>query len=282
MAESATGAAAHLPQDFEALRTLTLARRESMPKRLVQVAEYALTHPDEIAFGTTTEIAAKAAVQPSTLVRFAKTLGYAGFSDLQDVFRSRLKDRWPNYQERLAALRQSHDPRSGSGALLDGFVGAAAASLQRLHKTMDPTLIDQAADLLAKAETIYLIGQRRAYPIASYLAYAFSKLHIRTGLITNIASLGNEEAAFAGPRDAAIAISFTPYTPVTIGLAATLQERQVPVIAMTDSPFSPLAPLSKVLFEIVETDYAAFRAMSATTCLAMTLAVAVGERRDAS
>ena len=69
---------------------------------------------------------------------------------------------------------------------------------------------------------------------------------------------------------------------MTIGLATTLQERQVPVIAMTDSPFSPLAPLSKVLFEIVETDYAAFRAMSATTCLAMTLAVAVGERRDAS
>ena len=179
-----------LPTYFEGLRTLTLARREGMPKRLAQVAEYALTHPDEIAFGTTVEIAAKAAVQPSTLVRFAKTLGYAGFSDLQDVFRSRLKDQWPNYQERLAALRQSHDPRSGSGALLDGFVGAAAASLQRLHKTMDPALIDQAADILAKAETIYLIGQRRAYPIASYLAYAFSKLRIRTGLITNIAAWG--------------------------------------------------------------------------------------------
>lgn len=282
MAETTAKAAAQLPQDFEALRALTMARREGLPKRLVQVAEYALTHPDEIAFGTTTEIAAKAQVQPSTLVRFAKSLGYAGFSDLQEVFRSRLKDRWPNYQERLAALRQSHDPRSGSGALLDGFVGAAAASLQRLHKTTDPHTIDQAADVLARAETIYIIGQRRAFPIASYLGYAFSKLRIRTGLISNIASLGNEEAAFAGPRDAAIAISFTPYTPVTIGLAATFQERQVPVIAFTDSPFSPLAPLSKVLFEIVETDYAAFRAMSATFCLAMTLAVAVGERRDAN
>lgn len=280
MADSKGKSKTALPQDFDALRALTLARQSELPKRLVQVAEYALTHPDEIAFGTTTEIAAKAEVQPSTLVRFAKTLGYAGFSDLQEVFRSRLKDRWPNYQERLAALRQAHDPRSGSGALLDGFVGAAAASLQRLHKTTDPQAIDQAADILARAETIYLLGQRRAFPIASYLAYAFAKLHIRTVLISNIASLGNEEAAFAGPRDAALAISFTPYTPVTLGLAAGLKERQVPLIAMTDSPFSPLAPAASVLFEVVETDFAGFRALSASLCLAMTLAVAVGERRE--
>ncbi|WP_374368424.1 MurR/RpiR family transcriptional regulator [Dongia sp.] len=279
MADSKGKSKPALPQDFDALRALTLARQSELPKRLAQVAEYALTHPDEIAFGTTTEIAAKAEVQPSTLVRFAKTLGYAGFSDLQEVFRSRLKDRWPNYQERLAALRQAHDPRSGSGALLDGFVGAAAASLQRLHKTTDPQAIDQAAEILARAETIYLLGQRRAFPIATYLAYAFAKLHIRTVLISNLASLGSEEAAFAGPRDAALAISFTPYTPVTLGLAASLKERQVPLIAMTDSPFSPLAPAASVLFEVVETDFAGFRALSASLCLAMTLAVAVGERR---
>ena len=46
-------------------------------------------------------------MQPSTLVRFAKAIGYAGFSDLQTVFRHRLRDRWPDYEDRLRTLNDS-------------------------------------------------------------------------------------------------------------------------------------------------------------------------------
>ena len=54
----------------------------------------------------------------------------------------------------------------------------------------------------------------------------------------------------------------------------------MPVIAITDSPFSPLAPSATVQFEIVEADYSGFRSLSATLCLAMALAVATGARRE--
>ncbi len=37
----------------------------------------------------------------ATLIRFAQTIGYAGFTDLQEVFRAQLKSRWPEYRERL-------------------------------------------------------------------------------------------------------------------------------------------------------------------------------------
>ena len=46
------------------------------PRRLAQVAVYAIESPDNIAFGTVAGVAAEAKVQPSTLVRFAKALGY--------------------------------------------------------------------------------------------------------------------------------------------------------------------------------------------------------------
>ena len=89
------------PRSYDALKELLLARREELPRRLVQVAAFALENPDEIAFGTVASVAAQADVQPSTLIRFAQTLGYAGFSDLQEVFRAQLKSRWPDYRERL-------------------------------------------------------------------------------------------------------------------------------------------------------------------------------------
>ena len=63
------------PKDYQALRALIAQRAEDLPRRLMQVAGYALDNPDEIAFGTVASIAAKADVQPSALVRFSRALG---------------------------------------------------------------------------------------------------------------------------------------------------------------------------------------------------------------
>ena len=61
-----------VPRDFETLRATILDRRETLPKRIAQIAAYALDNPDDIAFGTAASIAASAGVQPSTLIRFAQ------------------------------------------------------------------------------------------------------------------------------------------------------------------------------------------------------------------
>ena len=59
------------PHDFNKLRDLIVEARNTMPKRLAQVAAYTIEFPDDIAFGTVSRISEQAAVQPSTLVRFA-------------------------------------------------------------------------------------------------------------------------------------------------------------------------------------------------------------------
>jgi len=56
--------------------------------------------------------------------------------------------------------------------------------------------------------------------------------------------------------------------------------RNVPVVAITDSPFSPLSPSASIQFEIVEADYAGFRSLAATLSLAMALAVATGALKE--
>ena len=63
------------PQEFRALRDVIVERRDKLPRRLAQVAAYAVESPDEIAFGTVASIASAAKVQPSTLVRFAQGHG---------------------------------------------------------------------------------------------------------------------------------------------------------------------------------------------------------------
>ena len=270
------------PQDFDALRARLIADGDNLPKRLRQAAAYAIDHPDEIAFGSTASIAARAHIQPSTLVRFAQALGYAGFSDLQRVFRSRLRDRWPDYTERLRAIGPAGPDADGPTRFLGGFIDAAEASLANLRRNLAPETFAKAIALLSAADAIFVLGQRRALPVASYLTYALTKLGIKASLVDNVASLGPEQLQAARPRDALVSISFAPYTPSTIDLTATAAARGIPAVAITDSAFSPLIPHAAAWIEVVEADYAAFRSISATFCLAIALAVSVGDHRNAA
>jgi len=267
------------PRNLNELRSLIAQRRVKLPKRLLQAGEFALAHPQEIALNTAAEIATKAHVQPSTLVRFAQALGYSGFSDLQAIFRSHAKERWPEYNERLQALRETPGERS-VGALLAGFARASTASIARVEASLSAALLEQAVDVLSRAQTIHLIGARRAFPVVTYLAYAFGKLGIVARLIDQAGGLAQEHVSLVRPNDAVLAVSFTPYTPTTIELTAKAVQQGVPVVAITDTPFSPLVPGASVWLEVAEADHVAFRSLAGTMALAMTLAVAIAESRQ--
>jgi DNA-binding MurR/RpiR family transcriptional regulator len=260
------------------LQQLISNRSESLPKRLLQVAGYALNNPDEIAFGTAASIAAAAAVQPSTLVRFAQSLGFEGFSDLQGVFRSRLRERVLSYDERLSHLRAEPTAHKAS-VMFAGFAEAAERSIRELKLALDGEKLEEAVECLAQADTIYLIGLRRSFPITSYMSYAFGKLGVKSQLVGGTGGLAAEAVSFATTRDVVLAISFTPYASETVKLTQGAFARDVPVISVTDSPFSPLVRVSKLWFEVTESHFEGFRSMSATLALAMTMTVAVAERR---
>jgi DNA-binding MurR/RpiR family transcriptional regulator len=269
------------PESFDDFQRRLIEIEPHLPKRLRQAAAYALEHPDEFALSTASSLARNAEVQASTLVRLAQTLGFAGFSELQEVFRSRLRNRWPDYSERLKALHENARDSGDPSHLLFGFADSAAASIARLREGVRRRELDRAVSLLAGAGTIHCLGQRRSFCVAHYLTYALSQLGVPASLIDNVGGLGPEELAQAGAGDALVAVSFSPYAPFTVDLAKRARRAGVPVVAITDSALSPLAALADVRFDIVESDFGSFRSLSATFCLAMTLAVAVGEKRSA-
>ena len=266
------------PRDFEALKQRLVEIEPSLPRRLKQTAAYALRHPDEVALGTAASVARRAEVQASTLVRFAQALGFAGFSDLQGVFRETLRHRWPDYQERLSAL-PAHAPGDPS-SLLEGFADAAARSVAALRAGLDRVALRTAVDRLAAARRVFVLAQRRAFGVAHYLAYAFGQLGVAAVLADDVGGLGAEQIGALDGEDALLAVSFAPYSPTTLALARAARERGAAVVAITDSALSPLAALADVRLDVSEADFSAFRSLAATHCLATTLAVAVAEARS--
>ena len=185
------------------------------------------------------------------MIRFAQALGYSGFSDLQLVFQSHARDRWPDYNTRLEAL-QGGAISGDVAALLDGLVEASCNSTISFRQSVDLVALEQAVVVLAAARTIHIVGVRRAFPVAIYLTYALQKLGARCDLIDQLGGLGGRQVDLIDPEDALLAVSFTPYASETLSITRAAFDRGVPVIGITHFPFSPLVQTASVWLEVAE------------------------------
>ena len=263
------------PGTMEAFEARLQEVAEDLPKRLKQCAEFVAENPERIAVSTVAELATAAGVQPSAFVRFCQILGFSGFSEMQRLFRDAYAPRWPDYRTRIDTLRSSGQDRPA--ALLADFVEAGRHSLESLAKTVDYAALDAAVDILAAARTVHVVGFRRSFPVASYMAYAFEKMTIPAMLH---GAVGHVDARHAiRPEDALVAITFAPYTAATLDLAAHARQIGAPVVGITDGLKSPLRRLDVTSLAVSEIDVGSFRALSATLSLALTLVVATGTRR---
>jgi DNA-binding MurR/RpiR family transcriptional regulator len=249
---------------------------DTLPRRLRECADHIAANIDRIAVSTVAELAAGANVPPSALMRFCQIMGFSGFSEMQRLFREAYAPGFPDYSTRLGNLKQG-DAGSPS-ALLADFVEAGRLSLEALAKTVNEAALSQAVEVLVSARMIHIIGLRRAFPVATYLAYVFDKMKVPTLLHDGVGALDHRHALRDG--DALLAITFAPYSAETVALATEAQARGLAVVALSDQVTSPLARLSKAALTVQEVDFGAFRTLSATLALAMTLAVAVGSSRE--
>ncbi|WP_413988205.1 MurR/RpiR family transcriptional regulator [Labrys okinawensis] len=266
------------PESYEELRAVLSSGTVRLPNKLRQVAIYLWQHPTVVALGTVTSLAEQVGVQPSTLVRFAQTFGYSGFSDLQDIFKAYIRS---GQRDAKGASPSDGQASTEAATLVDGFVKSSTVSLSRVTERLDLQAFEAMAAALAAAKLVYIVGSKRAFSVSSYVSLALSKLDIRNITVDNVGSAAFEHMRLATPADAVLAISFTPYNSITPELAASAGQRGVPILSITDSAFSPLVPLSKAYVEVVEEDFSGFKSLAATLSVAMALVLRVAQLRGA-
>ncbi len=263
------------PRVFSELKPWLQEHYTALPKRLQSVAAFALHHPDVVALNTIAVISEKAGTNPSTLVRFAKSIGYQGFTDLQSVFQESMRHMPQPYRQRIHHLDDASQPEQ---TVLHRFSRAASVSLDKLEQQTDEVAILQASRQLATARSIYIAGQGRATPIATYLHYTLVKMGIQCVMLDGIPSPMADRARLIRRDEVLVAISFSPYTANTRDLVDICLSQQVPVVAITDSTLSPIARSDDLHLEVLEEEVGGIRGLSATMCLALCLAVETGKR----
>lgn len=262
---------------YEDLKDAITRAYPDMSKQLQRIARYALEKPHDLALGTVAAVAGQTAVQPSAMIRFANALGYRGFSDMQQVFRGHLVERSASYRERIDHLRrkQLNGQRAPAG-VLHQLVGDAVAELGGLEEGIREADLKAAVRLIAGAERIHVLAQRRAFPVACYLAYALGQLELKTHLLDGAGGMLRENLRSIAATDVLLVASFRHYSPEVVEAAQACAGRRVPVIAITDGPLSPLVAPARVCFELADDSTKPFRSLVGPLCLAQALVMSTG------
>ncbi|MBA3709525.1 MAG: MurR/RpiR family transcriptional regulator [Planctomycetes bacterium] len=247
------------PHDFH--DRLTKAQ-PTLTRKMTRVAHYLSAHYRDAAFMTTRELAKAAGVSLATVVRFPMAIGYADFDALRDSVRSRV-----NFDlggvERLKTLPAGRS----AGAMLRRVIEADLESLRTLAASFSEEDLEEFTRLIQEARRVTILGFRYLSSAADYFAYSLSKIKAGVSAITRGDSTLSDRIQTMDGDDLVVVIAFARYPSDLVAAARRVHARGLRMIAITDSPMSPVAPLAETTL-YVKTDMVEFvGSLSAPTAL---------------
>lgn len=270
--------------DVDEFNAFLASRFDGLSKQLKKIARFVLDNPVDTALDTAAEIANRIGVQPSSLIRFAQALGFDGFSEIQRIFRAGLVQQLPgysaNYSDRIEKLKEGADDTGSDHPVLNVFIDANIDAINALRGDAAVAKLEQAVAHINGARNVYVIGQRRSYPVAIYMYYMMRNLDVPTYLLDGVGGLLPEQGNQIGPEDTVIVVTFPNYSDQVIALAHKAAEAGAKVVSLTDKLVSPIVKISDVYFLSDRVEVSGFRTVAGTMCLAQTLMIALGMARE--
>jgi len=203
-----------------------------------RIAEEVLTEPTLLAFGTVSDLAELVGTSRPTIVRFANKLGFDGFRPLQKYVRNDLSHMLARPSERIRRGNRSV-PRART---------ALNGAIESVFSALDGASLTELATPLAKANNVWILSGETSQ--AGAHAFHSGLSMVRPGVrALEERTLGND-LSDAGPGDAAVVFDFFRYRRQVSNATRTLADAGVSIVAITDSPLSPLVELADVWSEI--------------------------------
>jgi DNA-binding MurR/RpiR family transcriptional regulator len=216
----------------------------SLTRSHQQVADYVLAHPLKVATMPIDELASTVGVSVATANRFARALDFDGYPQ----FRAALVLGFETALAPVEKLRSKLERPATVAGVFDSALVAMAGNIEATRQALDAQSCQQAVEAILKARRIFIIGYGASSWLGGLLQRSLELYCDHVQLLASIESSSYAARRLGGltPADLVIAISFPRYFSDTVMLAGRVRAAGVPLLALTDSPASPLAPLASV------------------------------------
>ncbi|OCA85038.1 MurR/RpiR family transcriptional regulator [Pseudobacillus wudalianchiensis] len=222
--------------------------KDQLPHKQKQLCNYLLNHHQGIELLTVKELANKAGVGTTTVMRLVENLGFDSFFDLKKEFHHiqvNYSDKWESVQKSFSAGDKDVEYLSLSNVWQEG--------VSLLDQTLTPQLMEnfkKAMDLIENAERINLLGLRPYKAVAIYMELLIEEFLSKTRQLSYDSESMIDRILQFEKNEVFIVFSFSPYTKRTIDAASIAYGKGIPVILITDYLSSPIAQYATAILKV--------------------------------
>ena len=240
------------------------------------ISTYILENYDKAAYMTASKLGSTVKVSESTVVRFAIELGFAGYPEFQHALQEIVRIKLTSFQ-RMDVTNNL----IGDGDVLSKVLNSDIDKIKRTIDEIDRVAFDASVDFLVSAKSIYIIGLGSSSILASSLNHSLRMIFDNVKLLdTSSADDIYAQILNVSSGDVVVAISFPRYSRKLITAVNFAKDSGASVIALTDSPSSPIASFADSLL-VARSDMASFAdSLIAPLSVINALVVAVSRKKQ--
>ncbi|MDO5116439.1 MAG: MurR/RpiR family transcriptional regulator [Synergistaceae bacterium] len=218
-----------------------------MTKKQRILANYLVNSYQSAAFMNTKEIAKKANVSESTLLRLVDLLGFNKFSDFQDALQSLVRNKMSTLE-----MYKSQNGADQKKKPLDYIADMEIFMIKNMTMNIDETSFNMATELLEASQYVYIVGLGADDIYSRYLFRFLSILRRNVIMIAHptdptIYNLLEEEHFFSST---AVIFHFPRYYKATSDICSYFASRKARLVVVTDNILAPLTPKADVLIQV--------------------------------
>lgn len=222
--------------DTSPQKRITQVFADLSPKQR-RLAQYLLDNLYVVAFESANELASKVGVSPATVVRFCQGVGYAGYPEFQYAVRATLP------VALTAAERGEKDISTRKGvpsSVVNRVFNAEKYSLQRTEMAVDSAELEAAAEALARARRVLVVGSGISASMATHLTHGLYAIGVdAVAVLAGGVPLATALARL-DEKSVLVSLGVWRYVKSVVNAMVLAKDRGACCIAVTDSPVSPL------------------------------------------
>ena len=233
------------------------------------IADYLAENLNDIAFCTLEEIAEKINVSTTTIIRFSRTLGYTGYTEMQKDIQSNIQNK-VGLPERLSSRKFYPD-----NTLLSDSFQNDIHNIQHTMETQNNDDLKAVIQIVSQAENVYILGMRSSFSISCYLASRLSEIRENVHLIQSVGMLYPEEIVSAKKGDVCIAYLFPRYSKLSTTILSWLKNEGVKIILFTSQNYSAVQGYGDIILPCSISSLTYKNSYAAPLCLSNYLITAI-------
>jgi DNA-binding MurR/RpiR family transcriptional regulator len=241
------------------------------------IARYIIDHLEEVGYLSAEQLGQKGNTSSSTVVRFAQSLGFDGYPELQKAARD-------EYRLGATARPVVHDDQLGFSIEEDLLTRSLKTDALSLEETISKNSLDRfnrAVSVLEAARQVLAVGLHEAAVVVEHASYVLELLGIPCVAVTNGTESNVARLSRLEEGDVLLAVGFRRAHSITVSFAEKAAAQGATVIVITDNSLSELADKGSVtLYADIDSTFFAHSLVGPISLVGALTAAVYSRNRD--